>query len=207
MRLFVREEIPELRTERLLLRPWRDDDLAPFAVINADPRVAQHLSRPLSKRESDALAGRIRAGFERHGFGLWAAERTDDPARPFIGFIGLAVPELEAPFTPCVEIGWRLASERWGVGLATEGARTVVRHAFDEIGLDEIVSFTAAENLASRRVIEKLGMHRDPADDFDHPRLPVGHRLRRHVLYRLCSERRRLAVTAYGTSQCSREPR
>lgn len=176
-----------IRTERLLLRPWRDEDLEPFAIINADPRVAEHLPSTLSPAESDALATKIREGMDERGFGLWAAERVDAAGRPFIGFIGLSVPPFEAAFTPCVEIGWRLAPAHWGIGLATEGARAVARHAFGELGLNEIVSFTVPANRASRRVMEKLGMEHDPAEDFDHPRVPDGHPLRRHVLYRLHS--------------------
>lgn len=139
----------------------------------------------LSRQDSDALAERIQQGFERDGFGLMAAERLDIPTRPFIGFIGLSVPTFDAHFTPCVEIGWRLAREHWGTGLATEGARAVIHHAFSELRIDEVVSFTAVENRASRRVMEKIGMRRDPTGDFEHPRLAVGHRLRKHVLYRL----------------------
>jgi RimJ/RimL family protein N-acetyltransferase len=173
----------ELRTERLLLRPWRDDDLEPFASLNADPRVMRHFPSVLTRAESDALAERIRAGLERDGLGLLAAE-TRDEAR-FIGFVGLARPKLSMPFSPCVEIGWRLAAEHWNQGYATEAARECVRWAFEDLGLDELVSFTAADNAASRRVMEKLGMRRDAGEDFDHPGLPAGHRLRRHVLYRL----------------------
>ncbi|MBX3246073.1 MAG: GNAT family N-acetyltransferase [Myxococcales bacterium] len=175
----------QLTTARLLLRPWRDEDLAPFAALNADPRVARFLPSTLSRAESDAFAARIRAAFERDGLGLWAVERRDHPARPFIGFVGLSIPTFEAHFTPCVEIGWRVDADHWGLGLATEGAREVVRDAFEERGLAELVSFTVPDNLASRRVMEKLGMRRDPSEDFDHPRLPAGHPLRRHVLYRL----------------------
>lgn len=182
-----------IRTERLLLRPWCDDDLEPFARINADSRVAEHLPSTLVRTESDALAAKIRAAMEERGFGRWAAERVDDARRPFIGFIGLSVPTFEAAFTPCVEIAWRLAPEHWGIGLATEGARAVVRHAFGALGLNEIVSFTVPANVASRRVMEKLGMERDPAEDFDHPLLPDGHPLRRHVLYRLQRARWRAA--------------
>jgi aminoglycoside 6'-N-acetyltransferase len=179
------EAARSLTTARLLLRRWRPDDRAPFAALNADARVAQFLPATLSRADSDALADRIEAGFARHGFGLWAVERREDPLRPFIGFIGLSVPSFSAPFTPCVEIGWRLAPEHWGIGLATEGARAVSRHAFEVLRLDEIVSFTVHDNTASRRVMEKIGMQRDPAEDFDHPRVAVGHPLRRHVLYRL----------------------
>ncbi len=174
-----------LETPRLLLRPWRDEDLAPFAALNADPTVTRYLPSTLTRSESDGLAARIRTELENEGFGVWAVERLDHPARPFIGFIGLSVPTFEAPFTPCVEIAWRLAREHWGAGLATLGAQAVVQHAFTELHLDEIVSFTVPENLASRRVMEKLGMTHDPAEDFEHPSLPSGHPLRRHVLYRL----------------------
>lgn len=172
-----------LRSHRLLLRLWVDSDLAPFAELNSDPTVMEYFPRPLSRSESDALAARIRADFEKWGFGLWAVQLVESGV--FAGFIGLSVPSFQAHFTPCVEIGWRLASAHWGRGLATEGARRALAHGFDTLGLDRIVSFTVPANLASRRVMEKLGMHRSPADDFDHPHLPEGHPLRRHVLYRL----------------------
>ena len=175
-------------TGRLILRHWRSSDREPFARMNADPRVMEFFPAVLTGEESDrTLAERIEPHFERHGFGLCAAELRETGA--FIGFVGLAVPSFEAHFTPCVEIGWRLAAEFWGQGLATEGAREMVRYAFDTVGLEELVSMTVPANLRSRRVMEKLGMTRNPADDFDHPRIPAGHPLRRHVLYRL---RRRL---------------
>ncbi len=170
-----------LETERLTLRRWRESDRAPFAEMNADPRVMEYMPRTLSRAESDALADRIEQHFERHGFGLCATELRDE--RRFIGYIGLAVPTFEAPFTPCVEIGWRLAARYWGQGLATEGARAIVHLAFDALDLQELVSFTVPANLRSTRVMEKLGMVRDSS--FDHPGLPTGHPLRRHVLYRL----------------------
>jgi RimJ/RimL family protein N-acetyltransferase len=138
---------------------------------------------PLSAEESNRLVDRIETHFEEHGFGLYAAELIEGGS--FIGYIGLAVPRFTAHFTPCVEIGWRLAIEYWGRGLATEGAREIARHAFDELGLLELVSFTVPGNVRSRRVMEKLGMTHNPADDFDHPGLPEGDLLRRHVLYRL----------------------
>jgi RimJ/RimL family protein N-acetyltransferase len=172
-----------LRTERLLLRAFRDEDLAPFAAINADPKVTEHLPGPLTLGESDAMVARIRAHHEARGYGLWAVEVVGEA--PFIGFVGLTVPRFTARFTPCVEVGWRLASSHWSKGYATEGARAAVAFGFEEVGLDEIVSFTVPENQASRRVMEKLGMQRAAEDDFDHPSLPEGHRLRRHVLYRL----------------------
>lgn len=173
--------IPELHTERLLLRAWRNDDLAPFAALNADPEVMHHFPALLTREESDAAAGRIRASFAERGFGLWAVEAPGQAA--FIGMIGLAVPRFEAHFTPCVEIAWRLARAYHGRGYASEGARAALAFGFTQLGLDEIVSFTVLANQASRRVMEKLGMSH--AGDFDHPLLPAGHRLQRHVLYRL----------------------
>jgi RimJ/RimL family protein N-acetyltransferase len=172
-----------LETTHLLLRRWRDSDRGPFAALNSDPRVMQFFPALLSRAESDRLAGRIEAQFEEHGFGLFAAELRQE--RAFIGFMGLSVPNFEAPFTPCVEIGWRIAADYWNRGLATEGAQAVLAYAFDSLHLAEIVSFTAAANLPSRRVMEKIGMARTPEDDFDHPKLPEGHPLRRHVLYRI----------------------
>ncbi len=173
----------ELRTARLLLRRWHADDREPFAALNADPRVAEHLPSVLSRPESDALASRIEAHFEAHGFGLWAVEVPGE--LPFGGFVGLSVPGFDAPFTPCVEIGWRLGADCWGRGYATEGARAALDFGFAVLRLDEIVSFTVPANLRSRRVMAKLGMTHDPADDFAHPALPAGHPLRPHVLYRL----------------------
>lgn len=176
----------EVRTERLLLRAFREEDLAPFAAMNADPRVAEHLPATLTRDESDALASRIREHWAERGFGLWAAELVGEA--PFIGFVGLSVPTFDAHFTPCVEVAWRLAAERWGLGLATEGARAALDFGFTSLGLSEIVSFTVPGNARSRRVMEKIGMRQDLAGDFEHPRLPVGHPLRRHVLYRVRRE-------------------
>jgi RimJ/RimL family protein N-acetyltransferase len=176
-------EAPVLNTGRLLLRPWRESDLAPFAEINADPRVTATLAGSLTRTESDALAGRIADRFRDKGFGQWAVEIPD--VAPFIGFIGLAAPGFEAHFTPAIEIGWRLAFEHWGHGYATEGARTVLKFAFTQAGLDDVVSFTTQSNTRSRAVMERIGMHHDPRDDFDHPSLDRTHPLLRHVLYRL----------------------
>ena len=173
----------ELRTHRLYLRRWRTTDREPFATLNADAQVMEHFPAALSREESDALAAQIESHFQQHGFGLWAVEIVN--IVPFAGFIGLSVPRFEAHFTPCVEIGWRLAAEYWGCGYATEGARTVLAFGFEQLCPAEIVSFTVPGNLRSRRVMEQLGMTRNPADDFDHPALPAGHPLRRHVLYRL----------------------
>ncbi len=137
----------------------------------------------LTREQSDRAIERIEAGFARHGFGLCAVELQSDQS--FLGFIGLSVPNFQASFTPCVEIGWRLASHAWGKGFATEGAQAMAAYAFNSLKLDSLVSFTAERNMRSRRVMEKLGMTFDPADAFDHPILPEGHLLRRHVLYRL----------------------
>ncbi|HEY4395063.1 MAG TPA: GNAT family N-acetyltransferase [Polyangia bacterium] len=172
-----------LQTERLILRPWRDKDLAPFAALNADPRVREHFPSCLTRAQSDASAQKIRAAFDARGYGLWAVEVSG--GAPFIGFIGLAEPSFTAPFTPCVEIGWRLAHATWGLGYATEGAHGVLACAFERLGLTELVSMTTPANARSRRVMEKLGMQRDPAEDFDHPNLPPRSPLRRHVLYRI----------------------
>lgn len=174
--------MPALRTERLLLRRWRPTDLEPFAALNADPRVVEFLPAALSRDESDELARRIDAQFAERGFGLWALEIPG--VAPFVGFVGLSVPGFAAHFTPCVEIGWRLEAEHWGRGYATEAARAALAFGFDTLGLAEIVSFTAVANRRSRRVMERIGMGHDPADDFEHPALPEGHSLRRHVLYR-----------------------
>jgi RimJ/RimL family protein N-acetyltransferase len=173
---------PELRTRRLVLREWRAEDLEPFAALNADPHVMEHFPAPLTREQSDAFVREsIVPHFGQHGFGLWAVEVP--AVAPFIGFVGLSVPGFETHFTPCVEIGWRLASEHWGFGYATEAARAAVTFGFEEAGVDEIVSFTAPANLRSIRVMERLGMTR--SGEFDHPRVPPGHPLRRHVLYRL----------------------
>ena len=172
-----------LTTERLILRRWQESDRRPFASMNADPRVMEFLGNPLTTEESYRAIERIEAGFEQRGFGLCAVELRQDHS--FLGFIGLSVPNFEAAFTPCVEIGWRLATHAWGHGYATEGARAVAAYAFGPLKLESIVSFTAEQNLRSRHVMEKLGMTFDPAERFDHPNLPEGHLLRRHVLYRL----------------------
>lgn len=173
----------EIRTQRLILRGWRPEDRAPFADLNADPAVMEHFPSTLSRAESDALADRIESHFAKHGFGLWAVEIPG--VAPFAGFIGLSVPAFETHFTPCVEIGWRLARAQWGKGYATEGASATLRLGFESLGLAEIVSFTVPANTPSRRVMARIGMHDSPADEFDHPRLPPGHPLRRHVLYRI----------------------
>lgn len=153
--------------------------------MNADPRVMKFFRRPLSRTESDAMVDHIERHFSEHGFGLWAIEVPG--VFGFVGFAGLEVPTFDAHFTPCVEIGWRLAFEHWGYGYATEAARLALGHGFGMLALPEIVSFTTVANHRSRMVMERLGMRRDPADDFDYPKLPGNHALKRHVLYRLGS--------------------
>ncbi|WP_424532285.1 GNAT family N-acetyltransferase [Sphaerisporangium viridialbum] len=172
-----------LETERLVLRPWREDDLAPFAEMNADPEVMEHFPATLSRGESDAMVGRITAGLEEHGFGLWAVEVRESGL--FAGFTGLVWQRFEAHFTPAVEVGWRLAREAWGHGYATEAATAALDHGFGTAGLAEVVSMTVPANVRSQAVMRRLGMTRDPRDDFEHPGPPAGSPLRPHVLYRL----------------------
>lgn len=173
----------ELRTERLLLRQWKDADLDQWAELNADPEVMEHFVAVLSREESDAQAERFRGLIAAHGWGLWAAEAPG--VTPFIGFVGLSRTEFDAPFTPAVEVGWRLARRWWGHGYASEGARAALGFAFGELGLEEVVSFTAPGNVRSQSVMRRIGMTRDPGDDFDHPNVPENHPIRRHVLYRI----------------------
>jgi ribosomal-protein-alanine N-acetyltransferase len=175
-----------LQTGRLVLRRWRAEDRQPFAALNADPEVTQYLPAPLSRGESDDLVDRIEASFDANGFGLWALEVK--ATGEFIGFTGLSVPRFEAAFMPTVEVGWRLARSAWGKGFATEAARASLDCGFGEHGLDEVVSFTTETNAPSRAVMHRLGMTGDPDDDFDHPTL-TGHRLVRHVLYRMPADR------------------
>ncbi len=177
---------PILRSERLVLRAWRESDRAPFADLNADARVTRFLGPPLERAASDALVDRIEAHFAAHGFGLWAVEALG--VADFIGFVGLSIPRFAAHFTPCVEIGWRLAAAYWGRGYATEAARTALRFGFERAELREIVSFTTRENRGSRAVMERLGMSHAARDDFAHPALAASDPLRPHVLYRLARE-------------------
>ena len=172
-----------ITTPRLRLRLWRPGDLAPFAAMNADPRVMEFYPNVLTALESDALALRIQQSFSNRGFGLWALEIPG--IAEFAGFVGLSVPRFEAAFTPCVEIGWRLGTRFWGNGYASEAARAVLTHGFGTLGLTEIVSFTATQNLRSQAVMRRIGMERRPELDFEHPVLSVGHRLRQHVFYRV----------------------
>lgn len=171
-----------LETPRLRLRQWRDADFAPFAVLNADPQVMAHFPAPLDKAESDALAARCRDLIAAQGWGFFATETK--AGGEFIGFVGLNRPTAELPFSPCVEIGWRLARPFWQQGYASEAAGAALAFAFDHLALDEVVAFTSLGNRRSQAVMETLGMSR-AADSFQHPALPVGHALREHCLYRL----------------------
>lgn len=172
-----------LETERLLLRPWRPEDRAPFAAMNADPEVMEHFPAPLTRAGSDAFVDRIEAGFAEHGFGLWALEVRD--TGEFIGFTGLSVPSFPAHFTPAVEVGWRLARPAWGRGYASEAARRALTEGFTTYGLAEVVSFTTVGNVRSQAVMRRIGMTHDPADDFGHPRIPPDDPTHRHVLWRI----------------------
>jgi ribosomal-protein-alanine N-acetyltransferase len=178
-----RFSVAELRTPRLRLRQWVDADLEPFAALNADRDVMQHLPGPLGPQESDALAAVRRAAIAEHGYGMWAVEVID--GAPFVGMVGLAEPEFEARFTPAVTVGWRVAREHWGRGYASEAARAAVAFGFESLGLEEILSWTRVTNAASRRVMERIGMTREAADDFDHPLRSPDDPTRPHVLYRL----------------------
>lgn len=171
----------EPATERLLLRQWRSSDRAAFAQLNADPRVMEFFPSTLSEAESDALADRCESLIRERGWGLWAVELKTD--RSFIGFVGLHIPTVELPFSPCTEVGWRLAFDYWGHGFATEAAHEAIRVGFGALQLEEVVSFTAVTNRRSRAVMERLGM--TASGSFEHPSVPVGSSLRAHCLYRL----------------------
>ena len=175
--------IPRLTTDRLVLRAFQAADRVPFGRMNGDPAVMEFMSRRLSPAESDAFLDRIVERWAADGFGLWAVERRADGA--FIGFAGLSEPTFQAPFVPAIEVGWRLARPAWGHGFATEAGAAALRFGFEVLGHGEIVSFTAVRNVRSRRVMEKLGLTHDPADDFDYPNVAPDHPIRRQVLYRI----------------------
>ena len=181
---------PTLRTDRLVMRGWRETDREPYAAMNADPRVMEHFPGTMSRPESDAHVDAIAEHFARRGYGLWAVEVPGEAE--FIGFVGLNVPRFEAHFTPAVEVGWRLVPESWGHGYATEAAREAVRFGFEDAGLAEIVSFTAPANERSQAVMRRLGMTLH--GHFEHPRVPAGHPVRPHVVYRIARP-----ATAAGT--------
>jgi RimJ/RimL family protein N-acetyltransferase len=177
--------VAELVTERLRLRQWTNADLDGFAALNGDAEVMRHFPAVMTRAQSDEFAAGARANIAREGWGLWAVEVVDGPA--FIGFVGLNRPRFEAHFTPAVEVGWRLARQYWGNGYATEAASAALSFGFEQLDLEEIVSFTAPVNERSTRVMRRLGMRHDPADDFDHPNVSGGP-LRRHVLYRISND-------------------
>ena len=171
----------ELRTDRLLLRRWRGSDLEPWAAMNADPEVREHLGDLMTRKQSDASVARFLAEFEQRGYGWWAVEELATGS--FIGFAGLDLVDAEMPFAG-VEIGWRLARPAWGKGYATEAARTVLSFGFETLSLPEILAVTTAGNTRSQAVMRRIGMTRDPADDFDDPTVPDGS-LKRNVLYKI----------------------
>ena len=169
-----------VETPRLLLRDWRDSDAEPFRQLNADPEVMRYFLKPLSGAESEEFLDRIRAEIQSAGFGLYAAELKESGA--FIGLLGFHVPTFVADFTPCVEIGWRLAREAWGHGYATEGASACLAYGFEQLGFDEVYSFTSVPNKPSQNVMQKIGMKF--TGTFGHPKVEPGHPLHEHVLYR-----------------------
>jgi RimJ/RimL family protein N-acetyltransferase len=170
--------LTELRTERLLLRQWRNDDREPYAELNGDPETMRYFPTTFTREESDAMVDWASGLIDERGWGLWAVEVTG--VAPFVGFVGLNIPSF---WPEVVEIGWRLRREHWGNGYATEAAREALRFGFDELALGEIVAFTTVTNEPSRQVMERIGMTHDPSRDFDHPGVPNGHPLKRHVLY------------------------
>ena len=174
-------------TDRLLLRDITEADADWLFDLDSDPEVMRYFPSTLTREQSDAMVAHLEAAFERNGYGLWAVEVRGGPS--FIGFVGLNPVSFDAAFTPAVEIGWRLARAQWRRGYATEAAQRALDVAFGDARLDEVVSFTTTANEPSRAVMVRLGMVHDPAEDFDHPRVPEGP-LRRHVLYRLTAAAR-----------------
>jgi len=175
--------LPILPTQRLILRPWRETDLEPFAKLNADPKVMEFYPSVLTQEESDALAVKFQKEFKERGYGFWAIEVPG--VADFIGYVGLNYWNLEMKFAPCIDIGWRLDSSYWGYGYATEGAKAALHHGFKTLGFSEIVAMATIGNIRSRHLMERLGMKNDPAENFEHPRVPLGDPLSLRVLYRL----------------------
>jgi len=175
--------LPTLRTKRLILRPWKPDDLEPFSEMNADLKVMAYYASILTREESDALASKIQQDYATRAYGFWAIEIPG--IAPFIGYVGLNYWNLEMSFAPCIDIGWRLASSHWGHGYATEGAQEALRYGFEELDLSEIVAMATIGNVRSRRTMERLGMIHNPDENFHHPKLPKDHLLSMRVLYRL----------------------
>lgn len=177
----------ELHTKRCVLRQWKPTDLAPWAAMNADPQVRRYFPSVATEEVAHGEAERCRDAITQRGWGMWALEVPG--VLPFAGFVGLNVPHYDAPWVPAVEIGWRLPRAAWGQGLATEAAQAALQFGFERLGLQEIVAITVPANAPSRRVMDRLGMVRDKAGDFDHPRVEAGHPLQRHVLYRVARAR------------------
>ena len=173
---------PTLRTERLLLRPWRDSDRASFAAMNADERTMEHFPALWTRQESDGFVARAQAALERDGFGPWAVEVAG--VASFIGFVSLERVRQDLPFAPAIEVMWRFSADYWGKGYASEAAVAAMKYGFEQCGFAEIVGFSSAANIPSRRMNRRLQMVRDPDGDFEYPGLPAEHRLLRHVLYR-----------------------
>jgi ribosomal-protein-alanine N-acetyltransferase len=175
-------KIAELETERLLLRQWREQDLPVFAELNSDLEVMEYFPKPLNREESDAIAQKCESLISERGWGFWATEIKD--SGEFIGFVGLHKPKATLPFSPCVEIGWRLLKKYWGNGYASEAAREALKYSFEILCLNEVVSFTTVSNFRSQAVMERLGLH-NTHQNFEHPDLPKGHALSKHVLYKI----------------------
>jgi len=173
-----------IETEHLILRTWKEEDIEPMTAIDKDPLVCKYFPALGNREATLAFIKGNTEFYHQHGFMFYAVELKS--THEMIGFIGLKRPSFEAHFTPAIEIGWRLASKHWNKGYATEGAKVALNYGFNQLNLDEIVSFTVVDNIPSRRIMEKIGMHHNPTDDFDHPKLAQGNPLRRHVLYRLC---------------------
>lgn len=177
--------VPGIKTARLLLRQWKQEDFQPFSEMSLDERVMEFFPSPLDAKESEAVASTCQALIKERGWGFWAVELNEN--KKFIGFIGLHIPTADLPFSPCVEVGWRLAHPYWGKGYATEGAKATLRFGFSALGLKEIVAFTSVLNKKSINVMLKSGMERP--EEFNHPDIPSNHRLYPHVVYRLSREK------------------
>lgn len=175
--------VPTLETRRLILRGWRDSDVDPWVAMNADERVMEFFPHAYERAYAEEFAVWARSELERNGFGWWVVEVKDEI--PFAGVVCVQQVPFDAPFTPAKEIGWRLAVAAWGRGFAYEGARAALDYVFQSLGWSDVVAMTSTLNVRSQKLMQRLGMTHDPKDDFDHPRLPEGHRLRRHVLYRI----------------------
>ena len=175
----------ELRTKRLILRQWKQDDYPLFYRINADPQIMKFYPRTLAEDESNKMADKLRDLISLRGWGLWAIETIE--GNEFIGFVGLHEPAYDLPVTPCVEIGWRLNKKYWGYGYATEAAEASLKYAFEELGLSEVYSFASLQNTKSCAVMQRLNMF-DTGNNFEHPNMPVGHELREHVLYKITKQ-------------------